>query len=164
MIYRDAGQLDEVLLAIVARLINQMPDMCKSGNTYLTLNPDSIDPSPGAYSFTVSPLGGSFPAEFMQGGGVEQVTVETGFTVTIHSPLQLDMPRRDVEFLTANTKGVLGLAKRVLKAMTLFDPQNATAIILRDPITPTGFSFRRSDRSLGSMELEFRLMFDWDIS
>lgn len=163
MAIRDFGDLSEILQAAVAHLIAQLPTHCKASNTFMALNPDSVEPNAGYMSFVVSPMGGSFPGEFQDGGGVQQVTTETGMLITIHSPLQMDEPRRDTKFLTDNSKGVIGVATKVLKAFTQWDPRNADSILLREPATPTGFNFKRSDRSLGSMELEFRLNFDWGL-
>lgn len=160
---RDEGTFEEILDAVVNRLLSEMPNHCRKSNTYIALNPDSFNPNSGELTFIVAPLGGTFDQDYMEGGGENQVTTDGGFLVKIHSPLQLDEPQRDSSFLTDKSKGVLRLVRQVLKTLTNWSPQNAVHVLSRDPVFPSGYSFSRTERSTGSVEIEFKLKFDWEL-
>lgn len=159
------GTLEEILQACVDRIIDQVP-LATAANCYLCLDPDSVPPSSGEFIFAVAPLSGQFEEGMWDGGGLDQATVDSGLIVKIHSPLQLDEPQRDREFLLSNTHSVLKQHRLVIKALCdpTWSPMRGEDEIIRDPIIPGAWSITRRDRGLGAIEQEFRLNFDMDFS
>lgn len=163
---RDKGTLDAILAAIVARLIDEIPDLCNPATCFESLDPWGLPaPNPGNMVFVVAPMSGEFDAAYLEGGGQEQATANTGVTVAIHSPVVLDEPRRDTHFLRNSTHGVLQVARRVLAALTDWTPKSPGGLdeLTRDPLMPAGYVFQRNDRAMGAMGVQFALSFDWDL-
>jgi len=164
---RDKGLPEDIFDAIVARLVDQIPEVCTEANTYQAINPDAVGNNPGDLIFVVAPLSGNAPEEYQVGGGEEQLTIFGGFLVKIHSPLQMDQFPQDVHLLKEKTHGLWKIARKVLVSLVNWDPQKGDDELLRDPIKFLGFALGkgpRKKRSLGSIELHFNLNFDWDIT
>lgn len=164
---RNLGLPEDIFDAIVARLIDQIPNFCTEASTYHAINPDAIASNPGDLIFVVAPLSGNAPLEYQAGGGEQQLTIDGGFMVKIHSPLQLDQFPHDAYMLKEKSRGLWKVSRRVLAAIVNWDPLKGDNEITRDPIAFLGFSLGkgpRKKRSLGSIELHFKLMWDWDIT
>lgn len=112
---------------------------------------------------TISPDGGSFDVGLIQGGGVEQITVETGFVVTIHKTWNLDEAGHDQKFLNSD-KGIGELMTAVVLALTGFDPTfgQYSSPKLRELIRPTGFErpWRDESENRGGVSIHFDMSFD----
>lgn len=163
---RDRAKFDEVMLAIVARLIDQV-DGARAENCYLSLNPeDTPSPNPGTFVFVVSPpMAGNFDEGMIDGGGAQQATNLGDLRIGIHSPVQLDETNRDTQFLTNSTLGILETWRQVVKALTPWSPGDAESDpMTRDPLIPSGFVIRRKNRSIGMVVQNFRLTFDLDLT
>lgn len=162
---RGSGKLEDILQAVVDRLIAQIPATCNAATCYLSLDPDAKPaPNAGSLIYVVAPTSGSFNDGYIDGGGQSQCTVAGGVIVKIHSPMQLDKPQHDEQLLKNATRGVLAAATAALKALVAWSPVLATNEITRDPLIPAGFVIGRSDRSMGFIELTFTCTFDWDLS
>ncbi len=162
--------LDDLLNAVIARLVQQIPE-CQTSNTFLCMDAwDVPGPSSGRYIVAVAPLAGSFPEGNTVGGGEEDLRVQTGFDVVIHSALVLDQPKRETAFFTDQAKGVIQMMTAVLRALTNWTPVDSNGShLVADAIAPTTFSFGRKKGSktgarLGSAGIEWHLSFDWDLS
>jgi hypothetical protein len=124
-------------------------------------------PTTSSVFVTLAPDGGTFDGSMFDGGGIRQVTVETGLAVTIHSTNRLDTGMRDEQFLTHATLGIGALLNRVITSLTGFDPavfgNSDNAPALRAEISPTGFSkpTRLKDDKYGSVTVVFNVSFDW---
>lgn len=167
---RGSGLPEDILDAIVARLIDQIPDLCKPETCYQAIDPDDIGPSLGDVTFVVAPMSGNFPQEYYEGGGLEQLTVFGGVTVKIHSPLQLDQAGRDLIAMIDRPRGLWRVARRVIRALANpeWSPMKGDNEITRDPLVPAGYDIsrggnRKSKRKIRGIELNFRLNFDWDV-
>lgn len=168
---RNLGLPEDIFDAIVARLISQIPEFCTPVSTYQAINPDAIANHPGDLTFVVAPLSGDAPQEYQEGGGEQQLTIFGGVIVKIHSPLQLDEVPRDAYLLAEKSRGLWKVSRHVLAALVNWDPTttdvDGTNEITRDPLIFAGFSLGkgpRKKRSLGSIELHFKVNFDWDIT
>lgn len=165
---RIGGQPEDIYAEIVARLIDQMPDLCSDATCYFALNPDAIVPSPGEILFVVAPMSARTKVEYYEGGGLEQLTLDGGTIVKIHSPLQLDEPHKDIELVSEASRGLFRIARRAVRAISdpLWSPMKGDDEITRDPCYFLGFDLgknARKKRSLGSIELHFATNFDWDV-
>lgn len=166
---RDKAKLGDILLAVVARLISEMPnDEFNANNCYLALDPDELpEPGLGGDILVVSPTSEEFQGPMFEGGGAEQATtMENIIVIKLHSSVQLDEPHRSTVWLTGVAVGVCEKMRQVFKAMTNgFDPVDKDGNeMLRDPFSPGGYTFMRSPNRCGAVEMRFRYMFDWDLS
>lgn len=166
---RTGGQPETIYDAIVARLIDQLDDFCNEATCYFALNPDALPPSPGDLIFVVAPMSGRAAEGYYEGGGLQQLTINGGTIVKIHSPLQLDEAHKDIKLLTETTKGLWRVARRVIRAIadSAWSPQDGSSNeITRDPCYLLGYDIHKSgkkSRSLGAIELHFATNFDWDV-
>lgn len=165
---RGSGLPEDIYAAIVARLIEMMPDFCREETCYQALNPDALPSSPGELTFVVAPMSGKMLEGYYEGGGLEQLTVNGGVIVKIHSPLQLDEAHKDVQLLTHATMGLWRVARRVVRFLAdpEWSPMKGSNEITRDPLIPLGYDItkgRKKSRSLGGIELHFAVNFDWDV-
>lgn len=162
---RIGGQPEDIYASVVARLLDQIPDFCKPETCYLSLDPDALVPSPGDLVFVVSPMSGRAKDSYYEGGGLEQLTIDGGIIVKIHSPLQLDEPHKDVALLTEQTRGLWRIARRVIRAIanSAWSPTKGADEITRDPCYLIGYDLGKHPRSIGSIELHFACLFDWDV-
>lgn len=163
---RDKGLPEDIYDAIVARLIERMPTLCREETTYFAINPDSLANNPGDLTFVVAPMSGNAPEGYQTGGGEQQVTINGGVIVKIHSPLQVDQAPRDAKRMADRGRGLWRVSRHVLAALVNWDPMKGDNEICRDPLSFLGFNIGkgRKKRSLGSMELHFAVNFDWDIT
>jgi hypothetical protein len=161
---RTSGLPDEILNAVVERIRSQVPELNNAGRCFLALNPQKAQsPTTGDFFCVVAPASGVFQREFFEGGGQQQATVESTITATIFSTSQLDPALRDAIFLTGTTRGIFKVATKLLKALADWSPQISEREMTRDPLVPLRYSIARSDRGLGSIELEFKVTFDWNL-
>ena len=159
---RTKGNPVDILKAIVDRLVDQVEE-CNDMTCYLALSPDAVAQSAGDFTFVVAPLSGTFDQGYIEGGGQEQMKVDSGIVVKIHSDSHLDHVARDTAFLTAHGQNVLDVARRVLKALSCWSPVKDQNHITRDPLTPTSFVLAKSQSGLGAIEIDFACCFDWDL-
>lgn len=132
---------------------------------FLSLDPHVKLHSPADLTYVVSPLSGSFNGAMIDGGGDQQVTTETGFTVTIRSYQQLDEAGHDAATLTDTSLGVLQACTQVLQALTTWEPKDGDGNeLLRDQMAPTGYEFGKDGRDKMFLTLAFSTVFDWDLS
>lgn len=164
---RDVGKLEDILAATVARIIAQVSGF-STASCVLTLDPWELPaPNPGnpdGLFILVSPLSGSFPIEYLEGGGEKQTTALGGIMVVVHSPVVLDQPRQDGAFLTHASLGILSVVRQVLKSLTNWTPTNGSGELTRDPLLPASYELRRNERSRGAVGVGFHLEFDWDLT
>jgi hypothetical protein len=162
----DTEQAD-VLDAIVARLLDQI-DSLSDKNCFISLLPNPPYKCPDNLFVTVSPTAGTFPAEFLDGGGQNQCVEATGVLVTIFSRYMASRPGQDRETLSDQTRGVLRLKRLILKALTDHDLQFGGNLILRDPILPTDSGntdpVEQPGQNLVQLPLKFALAFDWNLT
>jgi hypothetical protein len=161
---RIDSRLDTILNRIVQRLIDKVSglstDLC-----FLCLDPEIMPAaSPGDRFVTVSPMSGMFDQGMIDGGGIFQATSDGGVLVKVHSTIQEDEARHDKTFLTDSSLGLIDMMQRVLAALTVWDEDDTVNKILRQPLFPVEYAFTRESRSLGGVELQFRVLFDWAIS
>lgn len=163
---RDKGLPEDIYDAIVARLIERIPQFCNESTCYQTLNPDMVPPKPGDLMFPVAPLSGRIQESYVEGGGNEQLFVNGGAIVKIHSPLQLDQKGHDVALLSDASRGLWKVARLVLNALSVWDPMKGDNEICRDPLGFLGYDITKSRRRrpLGAIELHFAVNFDWDVT
>lgn len=167
----DTDQAD-VLQAIVDLLIGVGYLNLTDQTCFMTIYPELPNQPTGNYYVTVSPTDGTFPEQFQIGGGVNQCTEETGVLVTIWSQLKLDRNGRDVRMLTDDTRGLLRLKKKVLRALVTADPQvntpgqGGTNSVLRNLMLARRCAVPEHDpkNGYGCIALLFEVVFDWDLT
>ncbi len=160
---RDKALPQNVYVAVVD-MLRAAIDGCTDANCFFCLDPDAIPPSPGELIYVVSPTSGTFDEGMMDGGGVQQLTVEAGVLVKIHSPLMLDQVGNDTSLLNDESLGLWGKATEVLAALAIQSPTVAGNAQTRDPLMPHSFSITKSHKRLGAIEMTFKVLFDWDVS
>lgn len=158
-----SSKFDDILTAIVTRLRSQLG--LDAATCFLSLNPDNTpNPNPGTFFLVVSPMAGDFDEGNFAGGATQQATIQAGVIVRVYSPVQVDEPHHDTEWLTNTTLGIIERMRLVLKALAGHDLENNGEGILSQPIFPQSQTFGRFDRSLGYGELTFTVLFDWNLS
>ena len=136
-------------------------------NCFISDHPDDAPPTPSNVWIVVSPdPGGSFVESHIVGGGQDHCTVETQVVTTIHAANQQDQAGHAKEFFGDRNEGVYVLAKNVLKVLTGYMPgEYADTPIqrLHQPLIPTQYTTQRQ-RPAGSIQIAFKVVFDWDLS
>lgn len=160
---RNKALPQNVYVAAV-ELLRAAIDGCTDANCFFCLDPDAIPATPGELIYVVSPTSGTFDEGMIDGGGVEQLTVEAGLMVKIHSPLMLDQVGQDAELLNNESLGLWLKATEVMAALSLQSPTVNGNALTRDPLIPHGFAITKSHKRLGAIELTFKVLFDWDVS
>lgn len=156
-------ELSDVLDSVADRLRQQLG--LSESTCFFSLNPDSPPPVPTDVYLVISPDGGQFDPSMFEGGGEQQLTVETGALVTIHSTTRLDAGGKDKERLTNTSKGILQMMTKVLRALSGYDLTIDGDTFARTLPSPQGFSKpTKNKETLGSIGLAFNLSFDWDVS
>lgn len=165
---RINSDLGTVLTAIVTRLVAQ--SLFTAECCYLAIDgtdDSDIAPSAGEFVCTVSPLAGNFAEQYLDGGGSLQAADFFDFVIAVYSTVQLDEYDRETKFLTETTLGLLTKLRLTIKAICAHDLLDAVTPtpnnVLRDPILPQGYVFRRIGRGLGCFKLTCRAAFDWDL-
>lgn len=137
---------------------------CTEANCFFCLDPDAVPPAPGQLIYIVSPTSGTFDEGMIDGGGVEQLTVDAGLMVKIHSPLMLDQVGHDSSLLNDESLGLWGKATEVLRALAVQSPEFEGNPLTRDPLMPHSFAVTKSHKRLGAIELTFKVSFDWNVA
>lgn len=164
---RNASNVDIILQRVRARLIDQI-DCATTATCWITDDPEAVKAgAPGDVWYTVAPgVSGDFSDPHFDGGGQSQALTSTTIAVTIHNIQLFDEIGRGESFYADDTKGMFDLAKPVIKALAGHDLQDTSSNeILAQPFFPRGYSvFRDPKTRLGSMQITFDTMFDWDLS
>jgi hypothetical protein len=161
---RIDSNLDDILNAVVTRLIDQLSD-ASSSNCYVSDDPDSLPPNPGDWVYVVSPSPSGRFSELFEGGGVNQAEVITVIVVTIHSTSQNDEAGRADNFFRQADRGLLPKTRLAFKALAGHDLQDGSANeLLNEPMHPADYTWLRPDRSRGSNQLGFQIKFDMDLT
>tara|TARA_B110000285_G_scaffold224005_1_gene280258 strand:+ start:465 stop:962 length:498 start_codon:yes stop_codon:yes gene_type:complete len=163
---RIDASLTQVLESVVARLHDQI-DTARGSNCYLSLDPDMIvNGRPGDHFFIVTPLDGNFDDAFIAGGGQQQATVDSTFTVTIHSVRKKDRAGESSEFLNSETTGIITLGTDVLQALVSHDLVDLGGDEVGfEPISPISYNVgQKGDGTSGWLQIAFNVLFDWDLS
>ncbi len=177
-IARSKGRLEDILAAIVARLIAQVTVSSvalDAGSCYHSVNPDSLpDGGAGSLIFVVSMMSGTFDEGMIDGGGNEQLTVAGGVSVRIHSPLKVDKQDRDEQSLMKADLGLMPAMRAVLNALSMWSPGMQSGDtdfgdahgLTRDPLIPAGYAFGKNATNPPTTwgELSFKCNFDWDLA
>lgn len=134
------------------------------------------NPVGGDYYLTVSPgpSGSSFDDALGDGGGLNQVTEHTSYTVAGYTRIKLDHTDTDISILTNSTRGLLKIKRHILGALCYHDLQISGSEFLRNqlmPISaeqpqllePTG---KAPDAlwGVGMVSVTFAVAFDWNLS
>lgn len=155
-----------VLLAVVARIRDQVPLLSQENNCFLSMSMDPIGEQRQDIYATVAPMSGRFDHEMFVGAGDAGACEQTGVIITVFSQMRLDRPSQDLQMLTQESRGLLLLKKQILKALAGHDLQDSSGNrILRDRIEPLNASHpQRYDESEGTFSLSFATNFVWDLS
>lgn len=166
-----AGAYDDVLTQIVARLIDQLPEISAS-NCYFALDPDDLTSNPSSFIYVVSPVSGDFAEGNFVGGGIAALTTHSGCIVKIHSPSLVDKRKRDEVAIMGESRGVLRKASAVIAALsptTADHPPQAGWVPrlgdynLTSPFRPLGYAItKHQNDAIRAIEVTFGFEFDWD--
>jgi len=156
-----------IVSRIVARLRSELalPDH----RCYETLVPlvDPPIPKGGPFFVTVSPGGGRFDDAMFVGGGENQVSEQASVTVCAYAKIALDPGDRATQIMTEETRGMLRLKQRILKALSGHDLTDASGdTLLRSLLQPLQdwepqYNFESKIARIG---VGFATDFDWDLS
>jgi hypothetical protein len=156
---------DVILARIKARLIDQV-DGATAHTCWITDDPDAVPaPAPAKQWYVVAPATeGTFRAGEFDGGGQNQMTVDTRIAITVHNIEMLDQVGRSEVWYGG--RGILPAGLPVLKAIAGYDLTDASGNqILAQPIFPASFNMERDTKNKrGSLMLTFDIVFDWDMS
>lgn len=168
-----------ILTSIVDRLIDQIEELTVE-TCWLSDQPIPISLPQGRFAVTVSVGAGRFPNEFFAGGGVDTLTEDGQIIICPLIVNTGDRPRRKWKKITGNdalgetgnaSPSILYFKQEILKALLAdndWEPNNGTAPILRDMISPISCDDPR-DVPIGetiatAMKIRFSTVFDWDLS
>lgn len=159
---------EAVLDAVVARIRSEIDEL---GNDSTCFVSDYPDPTPSGVVSNlfaiVSPTDGQFGEEEQVGAGAEQVIENTGVVVTVYSTMRLDRPGRIENLLKDDTRGMLPLKQKLLKALAshnLLDANGNTILVnYMHAGRSTAPRFDR-EKNMGVMSLHFHTDFEWDLS
>lgn len=166
---------DEILLAVVDRLIEKLGAACNKSTCYLSLDPDQLPSNPGTHVFVVAPNSGEFDRGSFVGGGLNHLDTHSGCLVAIHSPSLTDQAKRDAIAITDETRGLIRRASAVIAALSntgagpvagdAWVPTHEDGYGMTSPFTPLTYSLRRHPNdAVRSIEIAFGFDFDWDVT
>lgn len=168
---REYGKLEAILQAVVDRLVSYsgLPEATED-NVYINIDPDAVTSNPGEFVFVVAPSGGQFDEAMMDGGGQAQMTAATNIVVKCHATGQFDQAGRAKEMLANSSTGLIVIHRKLLKALSIWDPTDSGNEQTRNPIMPGSWSYQRAGggagqgpRSYAAVEQVFVVDFDWDM-
>lgn len=154
---------DVVLTRIVTQLRASMS--LSDSQCFLSCHPEAQPSVNQNLWITVSPEDGLFDADAFAGGGNETLFEQTFAVITIFSAMRLDRPEHSISFLTDNARGVLIAKRKVLKALSMFDPQDEDDLyLLSEPMAPTNSPRPLNDRQrIGDVQIWFAFSYQWDL-
>jgi hypothetical protein len=165
-----SGTADQIVSAIVKRLISQFPEF-NEATCFVSDSPEPIQVPRGSVFCTVSPGEGTFPEEFQSGGGVETLTEHFGVTITPYVLTRAGVMDETRDALLHPERGVLTRYKlRILRAMLYeWTPQQGDSIFFLRNSTLVAVSSSRGrywggeSELYATLSLEFRADFDWEL-
>lgn len=175
---RREGTQERLILAIVDRLIQQIPILNDSTCFVSDFEvPDEFPPT-GDVFCTVCIGEGNFPDEFFAGGGPVTTTEASTVVVTICARSNLDSThRREVTLLTHEKAILTQLKPMILAALTSnemedgtrqpWEPQIDGAPVLREPMQPvraTRPAPISGESDWYGVSITFRTLMDWDFT
>lgn len=118
-------------------------------------------PADVVYTVSPSPTGSFLEDEFV-GGGKFNLSTSTYVVVTAHVQQDLEQANRvDVSVLDDH-RSLFRYAKWILKALTGYHPKRPGTEdrVFNEPLLPSNYT-RRIDQRKGSVQIAFRMDFDW---
>lgn len=163
---RVETEQSDVLLAIVDRLVDQIPALSRK-NCFISILPNPPYKVPDNVFVTVSPTGGTFPEDLLVGGGAHQCNESAGVLVTVFSRFMAQRTGHDAASLTDFTRGVLRMKRLILKALTAHDLQFERNSILSSLMLPTDSGppepIGDPAENLVQVSVKFGTDFDWNL-
>lgn len=163
-------RVDADLIAVLEALAYELRARLgmNEGNCYWSLDDEGGGPpASGDHWIVVSPSDGQFDKAAFDGGGVEQLTVETDFDVTLHAVCNSDEEGRDKIRLMERDRGLLQKLRATIVALGGLDVLVDGNLVLRGQIFPRGWTRPAKNPEKDgwvSMAVPFAVSFDWDMS
>lgn len=163
---------DKVIEAVVFHLRRDFE--LSDRQCFMTIDPQNpVVPIGGDYWLTVSPGDGQYDDELMAAMIVEQCVEHSIVSVFAYTRIQLDSTDHEALLLTEATRGLLTLKKRILRSMSGIDLKYDGDEFVRELLTatyahaPSRGVIEQNDGpglTIGMIGLDFRTVFDWDLS
>lgn len=134
---RTDGTEEEILDAVIERLIATIPSTFNESNLLLCMDWQGPQMTPGDICGLVGPDDGEFNEAMLDGGGQDQATFATGIIVGVFTPIRIDPSKRHSEALKNSTRGLLPVWRKVLKSLTNWSPGDVGDELTRNPLFPT---------------------------
>lgn len=164
---------DAVLDAVVERLRDQIEEFNAKNKCFVSLDPEPEEEQRQNVFATVSPIDGDYDRGTFDGAGRYGVLERSGFTVTAFSLVKLDRPDEQYAALQHESRGLLILKKKILKAILVANdggtwmPTNASgASLLTDFIAPVraGFPMAAEFSKHAKLSVTFSANWMWNLS
>ena len=120
---RVNGLEQDIIDAVIARLIAQVSDVFDANNLYLCMDWQAPQMTPGDVCGLVGPDDGEFNETMLDGGGQDQATFSTSIIVAVFTPIRTDQSKRHSDSLKNTTRGLLPIWQKILKALTAWTPE-----------------------------------------
>lgn len=177
---RDGCTQDEILLAIVERLINAIGEL-NDQNCWLADQPIPLSIPGGRFACTVSLGSGRFPNEFFAGGGHDTLVEDGSIVITPLVVNAADRPRRKWRKIVGGDSACgapscLYFKHAILKALLgrdastgeVWQPNADERPLLRDMLSPLSCDSPHDvavgDTVATAMQMKFSTVFDWDLA
>lgn len=164
---RDVGLESDIVDAVIARLIAQIPATFTADNLILCMDWQRPQMTPGAICGLVGPDNGEFVEAMMEGGGQRQAEFAGGIIVGVFTPIRSDKAKRHDQALKDSTRGLYPIWKNVIKALAAWSPGTAGSELTRHPLFPTTRQWTEFDVSGGrhvGFYQRFSVVYDVDLS
>lgn len=172
---RDRCTQDEILISVVKRLIDSIPEFLNDQTCFLSDQPIPLAIIGGRYTVTVSAGSGKFPHEFFTGGGVNTTTEQASIVVTPLVVTPQDRPRRKFRKIVGgddnSPPSLLFFKHAILKSLLSpsWEPksEDGERLVLRDMLSPVSADDPRDVRVgetvAAAMQIRFATTFDWNL-
>jgi hypothetical protein len=155
-----------VLDAVIQRLIAEIPSLTPS-TCFLSLDPEPTIALSSQVFVTVAPLGGQFDQGVFDGHGAFGILEHSGVLVSAWSSMRLDQNEHAAAVLSDESRGLLVLKQRILKALAGHDLQDADGNSLLTALMEPRSAQHPQRAAFGERHVGFTLAFatpfDWDI-
>lgn len=153
-----------ILEAIIARLIAQIDGLNES-TCFLSDAPEPAGNVSSNLFVTISPTDSQFGQEEQIGAGNNQLFEYANVHVTIWSKAKLDRVDQAKEMLTHDTRGLLVLKAKILKALVGHNLQVTGGDAVIEYIRALGCSpLGYTQNGMGRLTITFTTSFLWDLS
>lgn len=152
------------ILEAVREILLQSVDGLTEKNCFVTLYPDPQGGFTDDLFCTISPADSVFPEGLQVGGAQFTCMEETGIIVKISTRIRTDRAPQQIEALVSPQRGILWLKWQLLRALVGADPTVNGNQVVRQLLWARRCTAPRIEDQYVSIELDFGVSFDWDLT